>query len=129
MNVNVVRSRMTHRTTIEFSSHDDTDRYAIPDVVPVEQDGEPVQYPCWLYTSKDGREPVRPEGTVVVDTLKMLMPLTTDVRSIYRLGTVTDRRGTPIMTGPFDIESVTPHHTHFELSLRRVTGMGQAVPS
>lgn len=116
-----VRSRMTHRTTIERSAHDDTDRYAVPAFEEIDSGGEPVLYPCFLWT-KSGREAVDPERTAVVESVRVLMPTGTDVKPTDRLGDITNRLGAVILAGVFDVESVLPHHDHIELDVRRVTG-------
>jgi len=112
-------SVMTHRCTVERDSADDTDRYDVPAFATHLSD-----QPCFLYTTNVvfGGEAVRPEGTVVADELKMLMPLGTDVQPADRVVDVLDKAGGGILAGTFDIASVLPHHSHIELVLRRVTG-------
>jgi len=110
---------MTHRCTVERDANLGDGRYAVPDFQELTAD-----QPCFLY-SRDiigGREPVRTEGTVVVDPLKMLVPLDADVKPTDHINGVTDRQSTVILAGVFNITSVLPHHSHKELTLERVTG-------
>lgn len=76
--------------------------------------------PCYASTSA-AREPIDADRTVVVEDLRMLVPVDTDVTERDRVGDVTDR-GSVIYPGPMGIEAVLRFPTHLELVLQRIRG-------
>lgn len=110
-----VRSRMRHRTTIERDSSSGG-QYDVPTMSAVASD-----QPCFLWT-RSGREAVGPDRIAVVESMRVLLPLGTDVKPTDRLGDIEDRLGDTILSGPLNILSVLPHHDHVELELSRASG-------
>lgn len=71
--------------------------------------------PCRVF-AKDGRERTDAETNVVVEDMRLLVPLGTDVTASDRVGLVT-RRGATVVAGPVGIRAVLPRATHLELVL------------
>jgi hypothetical protein len=74
---------------------------------------------CWLYTRTE-RETIGPNDTKVVEDLKLLLPLRTDVRETDRLRDVKGRDGSLVRPGLLAIEAVVNLHTHIELTVRGI---------
>lgn len=116
MNSAAVRSRMTQRALVERDQNLGDGRYAVPDF-----QTHIASQPCFLWT-KSGVESVSPERTAVVEQVKVLMPLGTDVKSTDRINGISDRQGSPVLAGFLNVMSVLPHHSHLELEVMRVKG-------
>lgn len=57
--------------------------------------------------------------TAVVEDIRLMVPLGTDVTEKDRVRKVKDRAGTTILDGPFGIASVQVRRTHLELALSK----------
>jgi hypothetical protein len=67
-----------------------------------------------------GQEQATNTSTVVVEDMRLIVPLGTDVTERDQLGDITDR-GTVIVTGPIGIRAVLHNHDHLELVLVRIS--------
>ncbi len=74
---------------------------------------------CFVW-SKSRREKVDDDKTAVIEDLRCIMPLGTDVTERDRIVSIEDRSGTTLLSGPLVIEGVQRVHTHLELTLQRV---------
>ena len=74
---------------------------------------------CFAW-STGRREVVDSDKTAVIEDLRCIMPLETDVTERDRVASITDRRGTTLYAGPLRIEAVQRVHTHLELTLDRI---------
>lgn len=106
---------LTHRTTIERDGSAGTDDWGTPDV----PDWQPHQtdLPCRLW-AVTGREDVD-GGVHTVESLRMIVPLGTDVTVRDRIGDVTSR-GVIVANGPLSIRAILPRKDHLDLVLARI---------
>lgn len=75
--------------------------------------------PCRVWY-ENGSEYVDGVKTAVVDELRMIVPLGTDVKASDRVGDVTDRRGRVQFAGPIRISSVQHRADHIVAKLEVV---------
>lgn len=75
--------------------------------------------PCRIWQTS-GMEVTDGDKTVAVDTRRMIVPLGTDVTTLDRISTVTDRLGDELYAGPMRIESLARKADHIELLLEAV---------
>lgn len=109
-------SQMRHRAVIERDAGGaDTDW----NTAPAPSWATLATVKCFVW-SKTRRERVDDEKTAVIEDLRCIVPLSTDVTERDRLASVTDRQGVTILSGPLRIEGVQRVHTHLELTLERV---------
>lgn len=111
MSTTSTRLALTHCTTIE--RNEGTDDPFGGETAGWEALGEDVECRAWINT---GREQVSGERTLVVNDMRCLLPLGTDVSESDRLGDITER-GEVIFPGPFGIEAVMRQRDHIELML------------
>lgn len=71
------------------------------------------------YWATFGREQMDAESQVVIEDMRLIVPLGTDVTEKDRLGDIT-YQGTTIVTGPVGIRAVLAHKDHLELILVRL---------
>ena len=112
------RSQMAHRCTLERdAAHGTPDGYGLP--------GDPnwqpltVALPCWLWSTAE-RELIGGQKSEVIEDLRMLVPMGTDVTERDRVNGVTDRLGNWIRRGAMGITAVMAKHDHLELVLTGV---------
>lgn len=75
---------------------------------------------CFIW-SKASRELVDGDKTAMVEDVRGLFALGTDLRDGDRLVSVTDLGGTVLIPGPLAVEGPSQHkHTHLEAALRRI---------
>lgn len=112
------RLSLTHRCTIERDANAAT---ANARGNPQSPSWQPnlTGLPCRLWTTA-GREAVDNTTIAVVEDMRLLLPLGTDVTEHDRVGDVT-QRGTVIAAGPIGIRAVLTHQDHLELVLVKVT--------
>lgn len=115
--MSLVSSRLSlvHRCTIERGSGGDDD-WGNPDVPTWAAHLSDV--PC-VVNMAAGRERADDGETVVIEDLRLILPLGTDVTETDRIGDITFR-GDTIVAGPTGIRSVLRHRDHLELLLVRV---------
>jgi len=115
MSLAASRVALTHRTTIErdTASVDDWGQPGSP-----AWEGFLFDVPCYVTTQAE-REPVSVDRTIVVEDLRAIIELDTDVTERDRLGDVVCR-GDTLYEGPLGIEAVLRYPTHKELMLRRI---------
>lgn len=110
--------KMTHSAVIERNSGTgDTDSWGQPVTSGWENhlDGQPCR--AWVTL---GHETVADTTTVVVvEDIRMLLPLGVDVTEQDRVASVADR-GATILAGPLQIRAVLAHQDHLELVLVKV---------
>jgi hypothetical protein len=112
------RAQMVHRCTLERdAAHGTPDGYGLPS----ESDWQPllVELPCWLWSTAE-RELIDGEKSAVIEDLRLLVPMATDVTERDRVNGVTDRLGNPVRQGAMGITAVMSKHDHLELALKGV---------
>lgn len=75
--------------------------------------------PCRAWTSA-GREQLDATTSVVVEDMRCIVPLDTDVTAQDRLNGVTDAYGQPIISGLVGIRAVVHRKDHLELFLVQI---------
>ncbi|MBS3927090.1 MAG: head-tail adaptor protein [Sphingomonadales bacterium] len=111
------RQRMRQRATVERQMQTNRDPFGgkgTPDWRPHIDD-----LPCFIWQTS-GREATDGEKTVAVNDRRMIVPLDTDVTTLDRIASVTDRQGTELYAGPMRIESVARRSDHMELLIEAV---------
>ena len=73
---------------------------------------------CWAF-SKARREVVDGDKTAVLEDLRLMVPLATDVNEKDRVANVLDREGTVLFAGPLRIDSVVRRRRHLELLVQK----------
>ncbi len=109
---------MIHRCSLERdSAHATPDGYGLPG----EADWQllAADLPCFLWSTAE-RELISSDKSEVIEDLRLLMPLATDVTERDRVSGVTDRLGNPIREGAMGITAVMAKHDHLELVLTGV---------
>ena len=113
------RVSLTHLCTIERDANLGTpDDWGTPST-PDWQDHLTDQ-PCRIWAAA-GREQMDSSTTAVIEELRMIVPLGTDVTEKDRVGDVT-YRGSTIFAGPIGIRAVLHREDHLALVLSRVSG-------
>lgn len=111
------RLSLTHRATIQRDSSIGTaDTWGTPSA-PSFQD-HLTDLPCRVQTTA-GREAVDASTLVVVEDMRLLVTVDTDVTEQDRVSVVT-YRGDAIVAGPVSIRAVLRHQDHLELVLVRL---------
>lgn len=113
------RLSMTHRCTLERDTHAGS-----PDswggTLPVDWEPYLTDVPCRAWASA-GREAVTDTTTVVVvEELRLIVSLGTDVTEQDRVASVT-YRGQTTQAGPLGIRAVLTHQDHLELVLVKIS--------
>jgi len=109
---------MIHRCSLERdTAHGTPDGYGLPS----EADWQllAADLPCFLWSTAE-RELISSVKSEVIEDLRLLMPLATDVTERDRVSGVTDRLGNPIREGVMGITAVMAKHDHLELVLTGV---------
>jgi hypothetical protein len=118
--MSVVGSRvaLTHRCVIERDAAGSTNGWGTPD----SPDWQPhlTDLPCRGWTTV-GVEKTDATTTAVVEDMRLIVSLDTDVTERDRVGSVTSR-GVTIIAGPVGIRVVLARKDHLELVLVRVSG-------
>lgn len=116
MSIQGMRLKFIHLCTTQRSGAG-TDDWGNP-AAPVWVD-HLTDLPCRVWASA-GREAVTDNTTVVVvEDLRLLCPLDSDVTETDQVSIVTSR-GDTILAGPVQIRSVLRHTDHLELLLTRI---------
>jgi len=110
-------SKMRHRAEIERDGATVSTDWNTPPVA--SWASHLIGVKCFVW-AKPTREVVDENKTVVIDNLRCVMPLGTDVTERDRIASIKDRRGVTILAGPLRIEGVQNVLTHLELILDRV---------
>ena len=112
------RTQLAHRCTLERDA-----ARTIPDGygLPSDPDWQPLQadLPCFLWSTAE-RELITGERSAVIEDLRMLVPLGTDVTERDRVSAVSDRLGNVVRAGTMGIAAVMRKHDHLELALTGV---------
>ena len=109
---------MVHRCTLERDAgHATPDGYGLPG----EADWRllAADVPCFLWSTAE-RELITAERSEVIEDLRLLLPLATDVTERDRVRDVKDRLGGWIRQGAMGITAVMSKHDHLELVLTGV---------
>lgn len=109
---------MVHRCTLERdAAHATPDGYGLPG----EADWQllAADLPCFLWSTAE-RELISAERSEVLEDLRLLLPLATDVTERDRVNGVKDRLGAWIRQGALGIGAVMRKHDHLELALTGV---------
>ncbi len=111
-----VRSRMSMRMVIERSAKTGED-----------EDGHPIiawspwaTVPCYAW-SQSRKELVDGNKTVVIEDLRALVPLATDLTESDRVARIEDRLERTLFAGSLRIEAVQRMPRHQELMLEKIT--------
>lgn len=111
------RVNLTHLCTIRrdasVGTHDTLNQQAAPDWQDHITDQE-----CRGYTVS-AREAIRADSTIVLQELKLMLPIDTDVTQHDQIGDVTNR-GALVLEGPMRIDSFTRYPDRLELSLTSI---------
>lgn len=75
---------------------------------------------CFAW-SNAGREVVDVVKTVVVEDIKAIFPLGTDITEKDRITDITDRKSVVLFGGPMGIEKIQRHASHLEASLVKLS--------
>lgn len=110
------RMMMTQRAFMERNSTVTTDAYGHPDA-PVFLAEATIA--CYTYT-KTRREAVDGGKYALIEELRCMMPIGTDITEDDRLSSVKDRLGAVIWAGPLRVDTIQHKMTHIELRLLRV---------
>lgn len=116
MSLASTRLSLIHRATIQRAATT-TDTWGNPAGSPVWSD-HLSGLVCRLWAAA-GREAVDPTTVAVVEDLRLIVPLGTDVTEQDRVGAVTFR-GSQILAGPTSIRAVLHNDDHLELVLVRI---------
>tara|TARA_R100000789_G_scaffold1291_3_gene4266 strand:- start:83 stop:427 length:345 start_codon:yes stop_codon:yes gene_type:complete len=109
-----MRGAMVYRATVERDTETGTDSYGNP--LPPSW-GSHITLPCRVYN--DGKTMIVDGGkTATVEVLRMSFPLDKDVTEDDRITAITDRKGTSLYSGNFEIKEKTRKYTHFEADLK-----------
>jgi hypothetical protein len=108
---------LIHETTIERDASTGTNPWGGKDT----PDWQPylTDLPCryWVTTGMEQTDAI---SQVVVEDMRLIVQLGTDVTEQDRLGDIT-YRGATIVAGPVGIRAVLAHHDHLELVLVRIS--------
>lgn len=110
-----VRSRMTHRATVERRSENTTNPYGHSG--PPEWTALDDALPCFLYAPKTRQQAESADvaRTVAVPGYSLLAPLGSDITTDDRINGVEDRAGSVLLAGIQNIRDVKWHHDHIEI--------------
>ncbi len=108
---------MTMRMVIERNTETGKDDYNNP-LPPVWSAWETV--PCYAW-SQSRKELVDGDKTVVIEDLRALIPVSTDLTESDRVARIEDRLERTLFSGPLDIEAVQRMPHHQELMLEKTT--------
>lgn len=109
---------MIHRCTLERdAAHGTPDGYGLPGEAAWQLLRAAV--PCFLWSTAE-RELISTERSEVIEDLRLLLPLATDVTERDRINGVKDRLGRWIRQGAMGITAVLAKHDHLELTLTGV---------
>ncbi len=75
---------------------------------------------CFAW-SVAGREVVDNTKTVVVEDIKAIFPLGTDITEKDRITDITDRQSVVLFAGPMGVEKIQRHTSHMEASLVKLS--------
>ncbi len=110
------RLRMTMRAIVERDTSAGTDDF-----------GQPVKpvftahgtFPCWVWSRAD-REIVDGNKSALIEDFRAMFPKGTDVVAGDEITNITDRLGTVLYAGRFQIETMQFAHDHLEAGLEAV---------
>ena len=71
---------------------------------------------CFAW-SNAGREVVDKDKTVVVEDIKAIFPLGTDITEKDRISNITDRKSVVLFGGPMGVDKIQRHVSHLEANL------------
>lgn len=114
---------MTMRAAIERNTATGTDQWGNPVAPSFASIGAPI--PCFVSSSSRRQavgEMTDGKKTIVVEDLRAIFPLGSDVQNGDEIVSVTDRQGTTLINGRLRIDG-TPErrHRHLEASLERIS--------
>lgn len=113
----MISGRLTMRATVERNQASGTDGWGNP-VAPVFQPLGVVR--CFIW-SKASREIVDGDKTAMIEDIRGLFALGTDITEADEISAVTDARGAVLIPGRLRVEGPIQHkHTHIEAALKRI---------
>ena len=115
--VQAVVAQMKHRAEIERDSATGDTAW---NTAPVESwASHLIGVKCFVW-SRSRKEAIDKNNTAVIEALRCIMPLATDVTERDRIASIKDRGGVTVLAGPLRIDGVQRVHTYLELMLERV---------
>ncbi len=112
------RTIMIMRAEVERDSTGSTDPYGHPETANFET---LATIPCRVY-SKTRREINDDRKFVLIEEIRCMMPVGTDVTELDRINRVTDRLGVEIFAGPLRIDTIRRKQTFITMVLKGVKG-------
>ena len=114
----MIAGRLIHRAVLERNTATGTDAWGGPAAaVFTEIDGE---LPCFVYSSSS-RELVDGVKTAMIEDLRVMVGLASDLQAGDELSSITDRAGNVIVPGRLKVEGpVQFKHNHREAALQRI---------
>lgn len=111
------RNQMTYRATVQRDAAAGTDDWGQA----VQPDYQPHgTFDCRVW-SRQRRELVGDDRTAVVEDLRAMFPLGSDLQNRDRITALADRRGDTVLPGAFLIGPLQLKGDHIEAALERVT--------
>ena len=110
-------SKMVHRAVIQRDGSSGVSAWNTP---PAPTWKAHLTVKCFAW-SKTGREMIDEDKTVVIEDIRAIMPLGTDVTEKDRILSITDRQSSAIFGGPLGIDAVQRHGSHLEVTLQKLT--------
>jgi hypothetical protein len=111
------RLSLTHRTTVQRDVQAGTNAWGGKGTPEFQDHLTDLACRYWVET---GHEQTDATSQVVVEDMRLIVPIGTDITEKDRLGDITSR-GTTIVTGPVGIRAVLAMDDHLELVLVRLS--------
>ncbi|AEQ50754.1 hypothetical protein [Pelagibacterium halotolerans] len=113
----MISGRLTMRAVVERNIEAATDPYGHP----LPPDFQPHgTFRCFAW-SNQSRELVESEKTAMVEDMRAMFALGTDITENDEITAITDRAGTVIIPGRLRVEGKPQRkHTHLEVALKRI---------
>ncbi len=111
------RTQMTMRADIERDGTATTNARGHPD--PPVYASHLTGLACRVWSQRR-QEVVDGRKEAMVEEIRMMVPVGTDITELDRVANVKDRLGVVIWTGPMNIRGIQHKHTQLEMELQRV---------
>ncbi len=111
-------SKMVHRAVVQRDTATGTGAWNTPPAPTWAAHLAAAKCFAW---SVAGREVVDNTKTVVVEDIKAIFPLGTDLTEKDRITNITDRQSVVLFAGPMGVEKIQRHVSHLEASLVKLS--------
>ena len=121
MSRQTVENRMTHRALVERDTAATRDGYGSKSKPAYASHIAALR--CFFYRERGAGSSVESErtrGTVLIDNLRIMVPLGTDITEADRVNGITEVDGTVVESGFMAVTAVTNAHDHLEVRLEKV---------